>query len=63
MLLGWRPEGICNYDSCLHGEEGDRGANMTQGHIQSVSESGMRAGMHATTVEQSKKHQFAIRLT
>ena len=47
---------ICNYSGCPHGEGGDGDANRTQGHIKSVSELGMRAGMHTTTVEQSKKH-------
>jgi len=50
MPLGWRPEG--NNGSWQHGEGGDRDANMTQGHIQLVSELGMRAGSHTTTVEQ-----------
>jgi len=31
-------------------------ANRVPGHIQSVSESGMRTGMHRNTVEQSKKY-------
>ena len=61
MLSGWRPESICKYSGCPHGEEGDGGMNITQGCIQLVSESGMRAGTHATTAEQSKNHQFAIR--
>jgi len=39
-----------------HGGEGDRDANRVPGHIQSVSESGMRTGMHRNTVEQSKKY-------
>ena len=34
MLSGQRLESICNYSSCLHGEEGDRDVNMTQGCIQ-----------------------------
>ena len=60
MLLGQRPEGICNYGGCPHGEEGDRGMNMTQGHIQLVSKLGMSTGMCTTAVEQSKKCQYAI---
>jgi len=56
MLSGWGMEGICNYGGCLHVEEGDGGMNMTQGQIQSVSESGMRAGMCPTAAEQSKKY-------
>ena len=34
------------------GRDGD--VNRVQGHIQLASESGMRAGMHTTTVEQSR---------
>jgi len=45
-LLGQRPEGICNYSSCLHGGRGDRDGEQGTGCIQSASESGMRAGMH-----------------
>src|SRR5882724_8092391 len=45
MLLGWRLESICKYGSCLHGGEGDRNANRAQGHIQSASESAMKAGI------------------
>jgi len=56
MLLGWRPKGICNYGGCVHGEEGDRDANRTQGCKKSVSKSGMRASTHTTAVEQPKKH-------
>jgi len=37
-------------------DKGDGDVNRAQGHIQSASKSGMRAGMHTTTVEQSKKH-------
>ena len=61
MLSGWGPEGICNYGGCPHGEEGDGGINRTQGHIQSISEPGMTAGMCATAAEQSKKSQSEIR--
>jgi len=50
------PESICIYGSCPHGGEGDGDANRAQEHIQLASKSGMRAGMHTTTVEQSKKH-------
>ena len=32
-LLEWRPEGICNYGSCLHGGEGDRDANRSHGSL------------------------------
>src|SRR5882724_10109524 len=41
---------------CPHvgGRDGD--ANWEQGHIQLAAESGMRAGRHTSTVEQSKKH-------
>ena len=56
MLLGWIPESICNYSSCLHGGGGDGDVNKEQGHIQLVSESGMRTSMCITTVEQSKEH-------
>jgi len=55
MLLGLRLENICNYLGCLHGGRGDGDVKMEQGHIKSASESRMRAGMHMTTVEQSKK--------
>jgi len=37
-------EYICNYGSCPHGKEGDKALNITQGCIQLVFESGMRAG-------------------
>jgi len=46
-------EGIGNYGSCRHGEEGDRGMNMTQGCIQLVSKLGMIAGMSSMAMEQS----------
>ena len=59
MLSGWRPEGICNYNSCLHGGEGDMDVNRIQGCIQSVSKSRMRVG--TTSVKQSKKYQHVIR--
>jgi len=49
---GWSAS--VNYDGCPHWEEGDGDVNRTQGHIQLVSESGMGAGMHTTTVEQSR---------
>jgi len=49
MLLGQRMESIWNYSGCPHGEEGDRDVNRPQGNIQSVSELGMRAGMHTTS--------------
>ena len=42
MLLGQRVESI--YGGCLHEGEGDGDANRAQGHIQSASELGMRAG-------------------
>jgi len=61
MLSGWRPESICNYGSCQHGEEGDGDVNMTQRCIQLAFGSGMRAGTHTTAAEQSKKHYHAIR--
>jgi len=48
MLSGWRPEDICNYDGCLHGEEGDRDANRTPECIQLASKLGIRAGMCIT---------------
>ena len=54
--MGWRLEGICNYGSCPHGEEADGDVKRTQGHIQLVSKSGMRAGIHTIDMEQSKKH-------
>jgi len=56
MLLGQRLESICNYGGFLHGGGRDEDANRAQGHIQLAFESGMRAGMHMSTVEQSKKH-------
>ena len=56
MLSGQRPEGIWNYGGYPHGEEGDRDADRTQGHIQLVSKLGMSSGMCITAVEQSKKH-------
>ena len=50
------PEGICKYSGCSQGEEGDGGANMTQGCIwtpgwQLVEDTGPMA------MEQLKKHQ------
>src|SRR5882724_7339319 len=51
-LSGRRPEGICNKGSHPHGGEGTGEANWVQGCIQLVSESGMRTGMHMSTVEQ-----------
>jgi len=56
MLLGQRPESICNNSSCLNGVEGDRDVNKAHEYIQSASESGMWAGTCITTVEQSEKH-------
>ena len=56
MLSGQRPESICNYGSCLHWGERYGDANSTQGHTQLASESGIMAGMHPTTAEQSKRN-------
>ena len=55
MILGQRPEGICNYGSCPHGGGGGD-ANREQGRIQLATEFGMRIGMCRTTAEQSEKH-------
>src|SRR5882724_7590099 len=55
-LSGRGPGDTCNYGSCPHGGEGDGDVNRVHGHIQLVSESGMRTGMHTAAVEQSKKH-------
>jgi len=56
MLLGQRLEDICNYGGCPQRGGRDMDANREQGHIQSASKSGMRAGMYMSTAEQSKKH-------
>jgi len=54
MLSGWRPEGICNYVAvCMGGETGMQTGY--RGWHAIVSKSVMRAGMHTTAVEQSKK--------
>src|SRR5882724_5854132 len=61
MLSGGSMESICNYSGCLHGGGGDGALNSIQGCIQSAFKSGMRAGMHTTTAENSKNFQHTIR--
>jgi len=55
---GWRVS-ITMVAVCMRVKEMD--VNRTQGRTQLVSKLGMRAGMHTTAVEQSKKYQHAIR--
>ena len=54
------PEDKWIYGSCLHGEDGDSAKNITQGFIQSVSESGMIEGMSAMAMGHKKKHQSIL---